>query len=56
MSNIRQERPNKGPILKIRKRNYLQTVNKTFSTHVEKSMVSASFLKIKLLAENLCGG
>ena len=39
MDNIRQERPNEGPILNIHKRHYSQSLNKKFSTHLEKSMV-----------------
>ena len=39
MSNIRQERPNEGPILNVNKQGIWQSLNKKFGTHVQKSMV-----------------
>ena len=39
MDNIRQKRPNEGLILNTHKRHYSQSLNKKFSTHLEKSMV-----------------
>ena len=64
MDGITQERPNECPILNFHKTHYRQSLNKTFGTHVEKSMFfktlkkinSVSFLKIKLLAKNRLGG
>ena len=55
MDDTRQESPNEDLILNIPKRQYRQSLNKTFGTHVEKSMAfkSVSFLVIKLLTENL---
>ena len=38
MDNIRQEKPNEGPILmKFNKRHYRQSLNQKFGTHIEKS-------------------
>ena len=70
MGAIRQERPNESPILNFNKRLYSESLNKKFATLVKKSkslrtwknkqclekINSASFLEIKLLAENHCGG
>ena len=64
MDGIMQERPNECPILNFQNIHYRQSLNKTFGTHVEKSMVfktlkkinSVSFLKIKLLSKNRLGG
>ena len=39
MNDIRQERPNEGPILNFNKRLYKQSLNKKFGIHVEKSIV-----------------
>ena len=39
MDNIRQERPNEGPILKLNKGLKLMTLNKKSGTHVKESMV-----------------
>ena len=60
MDDIRQERPNEGPILNFNKRLYGESLNRKFGTHIEKYMFfktlkkinSVSFLEIKLLAEN----
>ena len=57
--DIKQEKPNGGPILNFNKRLYRQYLSK-FGTHVKKTMVlktlkkrnSVSFLEIKLSAEN----
>ena len=38
MDDIRQERPNEDPILKLNKRLKQIALNKKFSTHVKKSM------------------
>ena len=38
MGNIRQERPNKGLILKLKKRLEKMSLNKKFGTHVKESM------------------
>ena len=61
MGNITQERLNKSPILNFHKVHHGQSLNKTFGTHVEKSMLletinNISFLEIKLFVENLCWG
>ena len=42
MGNIRQERSNDGPNLKVNRQNIWQSLNKKFGTHVEKSMVLKS--------------
>ena len=59
MDNIRQERPNEGPILNFNKQEIWQDLNKKYGTHVEKSMAFKTFkvssalsLEIKLSAEN----
>ena len=59
MDKTSQERPNEGPFLNVNKKLYRLSLNKKFSTHVEKSMVFKNFknkkiflLEIKLLAEN----
>ena len=38
MDEIRQERPDEGPILKLNKRFKSTSLNKTFDTHVKESM------------------
>ena len=45
MDNIRQERPNNGPILNVNKKLYTQSLNKKFRTRVEKFMVFKTFKK-----------
>ena len=45
MDSIRQERPNKGPILNFNKTHYRQSLNKKFDTHVEISMFFKSLQK-----------
>ena len=67
MGDIRQESSNDGSILNFNKRLYRQSLNNTFSTNVEKSIVfkkinsdlekinSVSFLEIKFLADNAHG-
>ena len=60
MAGIRQERPNKDPILNINKRLYRQSLNKKFDTHFEsieelEKIDSVSFLEIKLLTKNSRG-
>ena len=37
--NIRQKRPNEGPILKINKRLKSKSLNKKFGTNVKESMI-----------------
>ena len=49
MDKTRQERPNEGPFLNVNKKLYRQSLNKTFSTHVEKSMVFKSFKNKKCI-------
>ena len=43
MDNIRQERSDEGQILKINKKFYRQSLNKTFHTHVKKPMAFKNF-------------
>ena len=38
MDDIRRERPNKDPILKLSKRLKAMSLSKKFNTHVEQSM------------------
>ena len=57
MNDIRQERPNQGPVLIFNKRLYTQPLNKKFAIHVEKPMIfknlkkinSVSFLQNKII-------
>ena len=46
MDGIMQERPNECPILNFQNIHYRQSLNKTFGTHVEKSMIFNTFKKI----------
>ena len=43
MDNIWQERPNKDPILNVKKQEIWWYLNITFGTHVEKFMVFKTF-------------
>ena len=45
MDDIRQEIPKKSPILYFYKRHYRQSLNKTFRTHVDKSMIFKTLKK-----------
>ena len=45
MDGIMQERSNEGAILHVYKRHYRQSLNKTFGTHVEKSMIFKTLKK-----------
>ena len=45
MDDIRQERPNEGPILKLNKRLKQKSLNRKFGTHVKESMVFQALKK-----------
>ena len=45
MDDIRQERCNEGPTLKLNKRFKQASLNKKFGTHVKKSMAFQTFKK-----------
>ena len=49
MDNIRQEKSNEGPILKVNKRKTWQSLNKKFGTHIEKFMVFKTMKKKKFV-------
>ena len=63
MDDIRQERSNEGPTLKLNKRFKQTSLSKKFGTHVRDSMpfkvlkkYIIAFLEVKLLAEKPCQG
>ena len=39
MDDIRQEKPNEGPVLKLNKKLKQKSPNKKFGTHIKESMV-----------------
>ena len=45
MDDIKQERPNKGPILKLNKRLEKTSLNKKFDTHIKEFMVFQTLKK-----------